>query len=230
MQARVSDIRVNTILKRLVDISVALFIIIFVLSWFIPIMALLIKLNSKGPVFFIQKRSGLNNSTFYCYKLRTMYINSAADHEQATENDSRITSIGKFLRNFSIDELPQFFNVFFGDMSIIGPRPHMINHTELYSKVVDNYMDRLHVRPGITGLSQVMGYRGEIKNKRMIRNRIRFDLYYINNWSIGLELFIAFKTISLMLFGDRKNRAPHENKEEITKEIIFSESHIELHQ
>ena len=131
-----------------------------------------------------------------------MYVNNDAHLKQALENDSRITSAGKFLRKFSLDELPQFFNVIYGDMSIIGPRPHMIIHTETYSEIVDDYMNRLCVKPGITGLSQVMGYRGEIKNKMMITNRVRLDIFYIKKWSVVLDIKITIKTIRLILFGD----------------------------
>lgn len=130
-----------------------------------------------------------------------MYVNEDAHNQQAIANDPRITLPGKFLRKFSLDELPQFFNVLVGDMSVIGPRPHMIYHTESYSQIVNVYMDRLDVKPGITGLAQVMGYRGEIRNITMIANRVRLDIFYIKNWSVGLDLMIALKTIKLVLFG-----------------------------
>jgi lipopolysaccharide/colanic/teichoic acid biosynthesis glycosyltransferase len=165
-------------------------------------LALFIKITSPGPVFFIQSRSGKNGVAFNCIKLRSMYVNNDAHSKQALENDSRITSAGRFIRKFSLDELPQFFNVIYGDMSIIGPRPHMLFHTEAYSEIVNDYMKRLHVKPGITGLSQVMGYRGEIKNKMMIANRVRLDIFYIKKWSVGLDIKIVFKTIRLILIGD----------------------------
>jgi putative colanic acid biosynthesis UDP-glucose lipid carrier transferase len=194
--------KINAKLKRICDLVVSLLVIILLLSWLIPLLALFIKTTSRGPVFFIQSRSGKNGVAFNCIKLRSMYVNNDAHSKQASENDSRITSAGKFIRKFSLDELPQFFNVICGDMSIIGPRPHMLFHTEAYSEIVDDYMNRLHVKPGITGLSQVMGYRGEIKNKMMITNRVRLDIFYIKKWSVGLDIKIVFKTIRLILIGD----------------------------
>ena len=194
--------KINLTLKRSSDLVVSLLVIILLLSWLIPLLALFIKITSRGPVFFIQSRSGKNGVAFNCIKLRSMYVNNDAHSKQALENDSRITSAGRFIRKFSLDELPQFFNVIYGDMSIIGPRPHMLFHTEAYSEIVDDYMNRLHVKPGITGLSQVMGYRGEIKNKMMIANRVRLDIFYIKKWSVGLDIKIVFKTIRLILIGD----------------------------
>lgn len=191
----------NIILKRSIDVLVALTVILLLLSWFIPILAIIIKLTSKGPIFFIQERSGKDGVPFNCIKLRSMYPNTLANQQQAIENDSRITWIGKFLRKFSLDELPQFINVLIGQMSIIGPRPHMLKHTEAYSEIIDDYMHRLHVKPGITGLSQVMGYRGEIKNNLMIANRVRLDIFYIKKWSICLDIKIALKTVKLILLG-----------------------------
>lgn len=191
----------NAAVKRTADIILSLLVMILVLSWFMPLISLLIKLTSKGPVFFIQARSGKDNKTFNCIKFRSMYVNEDAHSQQAVANDPRITLPGKFLRKFSLDELPQFFNVLVGDMSVIGPRPHMTYHTESYSQVVNVYMNRLDVKPGITGLAQVMGYRGEIKNTAMIANRVKLDIFYIRNWSVGLDLFIAFKTIRLIIFG-----------------------------
>lgn len=191
----------NSAVKRLIDVTVSLIVMILVLSWFLPLISLLIKLTSKGPVFFIQARSGKDNQTFNCIKFRSMYVNEDAHSQQAVANDPRITLPGKFLRKFSLDELPQFFNVLVGDMSVIGPRPHMTYHTESYSQVVNVYMDRLDVKPGITGLAQVMGYRGEIKNTAMIANRVKLDIFYIKKWSMKLDLVIALKTIKLVLFG-----------------------------
>jgi putative colanic acid biosynthesis UDP-glucose lipid carrier transferase len=194
--------KINLMLKRSSDLAVSLLVILLLLSWLIPLLALFIKITSRGPVFFIQSRSGKNGVAFNCIKLRSMYVNNDAHSKQALENDSRITSAGRFIRKFSLDELPQFFNVIYGDMSIIGPRPHMLFHTEAYSEIVDDYMNRLHVKPGITGLSQVMGYRGEIKNKMMIANRVRLDIFYIKKWSVGLDIKIVFKTVRLILLGD----------------------------
>ncbi len=191
----------NSAVKRLIDVTVSLVVMILILSWFMPVISLLIKLTSKGPVFFIQERSGKNNQTFNCIKFRSMFVNEDANSQQAVTNDPRITFAGKFLRKFSLDELPQFFNVLVGDMSVIGPRPHMTYHTESYSQIVNVYMDRLEVKPGITGLAQVMGYRGEIKNTAMIANRVRLDIFYIKKWSMKMDLLIALKTIKLVLFG-----------------------------
>lgn len=190
--------------KRIFDLTVAIPVLLLFLSWLIPVLAIIIKISSRGPVFFKQKRSGFNNIPFTCYKLRSMYLNSEADMKQATIDDSRITSIGAILRKFSLDELPQFFNVLLGDMSVIGPRPHMLQHTLQYSKFDSRYHLRQSVKPGITGLSQVMGYRGEIKNSHAIRNRVRLDLFYIRKWSLGLDLMIVVKTTKLLLFGDQR--------------------------
>ncbi len=181
--------------KRIFDIVFALFIIIFVLSWLIPLLFVIIKLESKGPLFFKQERDGLNGHIFYCYKFRSMQINTQADTVQVQKEDQRITKIGRFIRKTSIDELPQFLNVLIGDMSVVGPRPHMIVHTKKYSKEIDKYMVRHFVKPGVTGLAQARGYRGEIKNKKDMENRIRLDIYYIENWSFFLDLKIIFQTI-----------------------------------
>ncbi|MCL4170051.1 UNVERIFIED_CONTAM: hypothetical protein GTU68_066277, partial [Idotea baltica] len=158
-------------------------ILVLILSWLMPILFILIKIDSKGPLFFIQERDGLNGKIFNCYKFRSMKINHLADKKQVHKEDFRITKIGKFLRKTSIDELPQFLNVLKGEMSVVGPRPHMLIHTAKYAKQIDKYMVRHFVKPGITGLAQERGYRGEIKNKRDMENRIRLDIYYIENWS-----------------------------------------------
>lgn len=193
---------INLLLKRTMDIMVSILVILLILSWLLPILAIFIKLTSKGPVFFIQQRSGRNNIPFPCVKLRSMYTNVLAHKQQAVDNDPRVTPAGKFIRHYSLDELPQFFNVLAGHMSVVGPRPHMLFHTESYSQQVDTYMSRLNVKPGITGLSQVMGYRGEIKNRAMIANRVRLDLFYIKNWSPCLDLALILKTGRLLVFGD----------------------------
>lgn len=192
----------NLLLKRTMDIMVSILFILLILSWLLPILAIFIKLTSKGPVFFIQQRSGKNNIPFPCIKLRSMYTNTLANKQQAVDNDPRVTPAGKFIRHYSLDELPQFFNVLAGHMSVVGPRPHMLFHTESYSQQVDTYMSRLNVKPGITGLSQVMGYRGEIKNRAMIANRVRLDLFYIKKWSPCLDLALILKTGRLLVFGD----------------------------
>ncbi len=194
----------NKGLKRLFDILFSLAVIVFVLSWLIPILAILIKLESKGKVFFKQTRDGLNGSTFECYKFRSMKVNNDSDLKQATRGDARITKIGNFMRKTSIDELPQFFNVLKGDMSIVGPRPHMVRQTKEYSKTVNKYMVRHFVKPGITGLAQVRGYRGEIETKHDIDNRVRLDIFYIENWSFLLDLKIILLTITNAIEGEDK--------------------------
>jgi putative colanic acid biosynthesis UDP-glucose lipid carrier transferase len=192
----------NQYLKRFFDLCFSLTVIIFILSWLIPIISFLIILDSKGPVFFFQKRSGLNNKAFNCFKFRTMRVNADAHSVQATKNDSRLTKIGAFLRKSSLDELPQFINVLLGNMSIVGPRPHMLKHTEEYSQKVDKYMIRHTVKPGITGLSQIMGYRGETKELYQMKMRARVDRFYIDNWSFYLDLKIIFFTIVSIFKGD----------------------------
>ncbi len=197
------DIPASKLSKRVFDVLFSGFVIIFILSWLIPILALFIKLTSKGPVFFKQERTGINNKNFICWKLRTMYVNGDADLKQAVAGDPRITLAGKFMRKFSLDETPQFVNVLLGCMSIVGPRPHMLRHTEKYSKQVDNYMLRHFVKPGITGLAQVKGCRGEISAPAMLHNRVRFDIFYLKNWNFILDIAIIFKTMKLVLLGDK---------------------------
>jgi putative colanic acid biosysnthesis UDP-glucose lipid carrier transferase len=193
-----------TFLKRTFDILVSLIIIIFVLSWLIPIVALLIKLESKGPVFFVQKRNGLYFKEFDCYKLRSLA--SGASIEPVKIEDSRVTRIGKFIRRTNIDELPQCFNVLIGNMSIVGPRPHMPIYNEMYIKQtkIDKYMMRHLIKPGITGLAQIRGYRGEVIVDNDIINRVKLDLFYIENWSLLLDLKIIFSTIVNEFKGQEK--------------------------
>ncbi|TYP99896.1 putative colanic acid biosynthesis UDP-glucose lipid carrier transferase [Tenacibaculum adriaticum] len=192
----------NHILKRIFDVLFSFFIILLIMSWLTPLLWIFIKLESKGPLFFKQEREGLNGHHFVCYKFRSMQKNKEADQLHATKNDHRVTKIGAFIRKTSIDELPQFFNVFLGNMSVVGPRPHMRSLAVEYEKEVDNYMDRHAVKPGITGLAQVSGYRGEIKKKNDIKNRVRFDIFYIENWSFYLDVKIIFKTIINVFKGD----------------------------
>ncbi|MBS1584163.1 MAG: sugar transferase [Bacteroidetes bacterium] len=180
--------------KRIMDITVSMLFIILVMSWLFPIVALLIKLTSKGPIFFIQKRTGYKGVEFDCYKFRTMYVNDEADTKQATYKDKRITPVGKFLRMSHIDETAQFFNVLLGDMSIIGPRPHMLYHTRYYSQHIPYYHLRHEAQPGLTGMAQVKGYIGEINMERELRKRIQWDVYYLKNRSISLDLNILFST------------------------------------
>ncbi len=191
-------------LKRVFDIMFSSIVIIFILSWLTPLVAILIKLESKGPVFFKQARNGFNYKEFYCYKFRSMTPNSEANFYQATRGDQRITNIGKFIRKTSIDELPQFFNVLFGDMSVVGPRPHMVSHTDMYAKRIDKFMVRHFVKPGITGLAQISGYRGEVETDKDIIGRVKFDIFYIENWSLLLDLKIIFKTAINAVKGEEK--------------------------
>jgi putative colanic acid biosynthesis UDP-glucose lipid carrier transferase len=189
--------------KRSFDIIFSLFFIIFVFSWLFPILAVLIKLESKGPIFFIQLRTGRNNTHFKCYKFRSMRLNNDADKKQATRNDHRITVIGAFLRKTSLDELPQFFNVLIGNMSIVGPRPHMISHTEKYSRLTDQYVVRHSLKPGITGWAQICGLRGEVNNAEAMLKRVDADVWYLKNWSFLLDLKIIFLTFWITLKGDK---------------------------
>ena len=194
----------NTILKRTFDIVFSLVVIIFLLSWITPIIGLIIKIESRGPVFFKQTRNGIKFREFTCYKFRSMIENNDADIQQATKNDKRVTKIGKILRKTSLDELPQFFNVLIGNMSVVGPRPHMIKENERYSKSVDKFMVRHFVKPGITGLAQVKGFRGEIETDEDIINRVKYDIYYLENWSLILDLNIVFLTTINFLTGQKK--------------------------
>lgn len=195
---------INRFTKRVFDLIFSLLTIVFVLSWLYPIIAVLIKLSSKGPVLFKQSRSGVNNEEFLCYKFRSMTISEEADTKQATKGDLRITKIGAFLRKSSLDEFPQFFNVFMGDMSIVGPRPHMLKHTEEYSALIQKYMVRQLVKPGITGAAQVKGYRGETKELEDMEGRVRLDVWYIENWSLSLDINIIFHTVWNAFKGDEK--------------------------
>lgn len=192
----------NQIVKRVFDVVFSLLVIVFILSWLFPILALLIKLDSKGPVFFTQLRSGKNNIPFSVIKFRSLRVNDDADRVQVTRGDNRITRLGRFLRKSNLDELPQFFNVLAGQMSIVGSRPHMLQHTMEYAKLYDNYMLRHYTKPGITGWAQVNGYRGEIKETDQLQKRVECDIWYTENWSILLDLKIIFMTAFKMLSGD----------------------------
>ncbi len=193
----------NRIKKRALDLVVSSLVIIFILSWMIPILGLLILLESRGPIFFGQLRTGKDKKTFRCLKFRSMRANKDADLKQATRNDSRVTRIGKFIRKTSLDEFPQFLNVFKGEMSLVGPRPHMLKHTDDYSQVVDDYMVRQFLKPGITGWAQINGYRGEITNPEQIRMRVNKDLWYLENWSLWLDIKIMFLTVYHVLRGNQ---------------------------
>jgi putative colanic acid biosynthesis UDP-glucose lipid carrier transferase len=195
---------INKFVKRTFDILLSSFVIIFVLSWLTPLLAILIKLESKGPVFFKQSRNGFNYKEFDCFKFRSMTPNKDAHLYQATRGDQRVTKVGKFIRKTSIDELPQFFNVLFGDMSVVGPRPHMVSHTNLYAKRIDKFMVRHFVKPGITGLAQISGFRGEVESDNDIIGRVKYDIFYIENWSLLLDFRIIFKTFMNAIKGDEK--------------------------
>lgn len=193
----------NRIKKRTLDIAVSLITIIFILSWLLPILGLIIWIQSGRPIFFKQLRTGKNKKPFYCYKFRSMKSNKEADNLQATQDDDRVTNIGRFIRKTSLDEFPQFFNVLRGEMSLVGPRPHMVKHTTDYSQMVDGYMVRQFIKPGITGWAQINGYRGEITNPEQIQMRVNKDLWYLENWTLWLDIQILFLTIYYIFRGDR---------------------------
>ncbi len=196
------DIR-NQLFKRLFDILFSSLVIILVLSWLFPLLAILIKLTSKGPVIFKQLRSGQDNKPFWCYKFRTMQVNKDSDSKQATVNDSRVTPLGKFLRKSSMDELPQFINVLMGDMSVVGPRPHMLKHTEQYSAIISKFMVRHFVKPGITGWAQVKGYRGGTESTELMEGRVEHDIWYMEHWSLWLDIKIIFLTVFNVFKGEK---------------------------
>jgi putative colanic acid biosysnthesis UDP-glucose lipid carrier transferase len=196
------DSHTNRVLKRMFDIAFASAVIIGIFSWLFPIIALAVKISSPGPVFFKQKRTGINNKSFWCYKFRTMRVNNDSDKKQATKGDNRITKVGAFLRKTSLDELPQFFNVLLGDMSVVGPRPHMLKHTEEYSKLVEKFMARHFVKPGITGLAQCKGYRGETEHISAMEGRVRLDRFYVEHWSFYFDIKIVILTVLAMIKGE----------------------------
>ncbi|HVY76436.1 MAG TPA: undecaprenyl-phosphate glucose phosphotransferase [Puia sp.] len=192
----------NRLNKRLFDIVVSSLVTLLVLSWLVPLLGLLIKLESRGPVFFVQKRTGKDNKAFGCLKFRSMRVNTDADRVQAVRNDARITRIGRFLRKTNLDEFPQFINVLLGDMSVVGPRPHMLKHTDDYSKLINQYMVRQFLKPGITGWAQVNGYRGETKTIEQMKARVEYDLWYMENWSVWLDIRIMFLTVYNIFRGE----------------------------
>lgn len=198
------DNKANEIVKRAFDILFSSLVVVLVLSWLIPLVALMIKLDSKGPVFFRQLRSGKENKPFYCLKFRSMRLNGESDSRQAVKGDIRITRVGAFLRSTSIDELPQFINVLMGDMSVVGPRPHMLQHTRDYSVLINNFMVRHFLTPGITGWAQVKGFRGETREIIDMSRRVEADLWYLENWTLLLDLKIIFLTIWQAVCGHEK--------------------------
>jgi len=195
---------INYFIKRVFDIFFSLLVIVFVMSWLTPLIAILIRLESKGPIFFKQKRHGLDYEEFNCFKFRSMFVNEKADIDEAVKNDPRITKIGAFLRRTSIDEMPQFFNVLIGNMSVVGPRPHMLNFTEKYAVKVNKFKARHFIKPGITGMAQTHGYRGEIENDTDIINRIKYDIFYMESWSLLLDVKIIYLTIKNAIKGEKK--------------------------
>ena len=194
----------NTFLKRLIDIFLSIFVLVFIGIWLFPIIALLIKLESKGNVFFKQKRYGYHDEVFECIKFRTMVENEESSTKTTSKDDYRITKFGKFLRKTSLDETPQFINVLLGNMSVVGPRPHMLLVDDYYKPKIGKYPIRSLVKPGITGLAQVNGLRGENGNMDIeMKKRILADAYYVKNWSIILDLVIIIRTIFLLIKGDK---------------------------
>jgi len=192
--------------KRVFDVFLSAILILTVLSWLYPLLAILINISSRGGTLFIQKRVGLNGKEFSCLKFRTMFVNKEADKIAAQENDKRITRIGSWLRTTNIDELPQLINVLMGDMSIIGPRPHMLHHHDQFSAAIPYYNYRHHIKPGITGLSQILGYHGWIASRRDIISRTRLDLFYVKKISFGLDMYILFKTVTIFFAINKKRK------------------------
>jgi len=199
-----TDEPINLFVKRIFDVIFSLIVIVGVLSWLTPILGLIIKMESKGTIFFKQKRNGLDYKEFYCYKFRSMRPNPEAHLYQIKKNDPRVTRIGKIIRKTSIDELPQFINVLKGNMSVVGPRPHMVSHTHMYAEKIDKFMVRHFIKPGITGLAQVSGFRGEVEDDNFIINRVKYDIFYLENWSLLMDLKIVVKTVYNALSGDEK--------------------------
>lgn len=195
----------NYLFKRTFDILFSFIFLILIGIWLIPIIGLVIMIDSKGAAFFVQERYGYRNKTFNCIKFRTMVPNKDSDRKTTLANDERITSVGRFLRKTSLDEIPQFINVLLGDMSVVGPRPHMLVVDDQYKNSIAKYPIRSTVRPGITGLAQMRGFRGDHDNmKHEMKQRVKSDLFYINNWSFSLDLIIILKTLGLIFKGDKK--------------------------
>lgn len=194
----------NRVIKRIFDIIFSFFVIIIIFPILFPIFAIIIKSTSKGPVFFAQKRSGKNNEEFTCLKFRTMRVNSEADEKQATKHDPRITPIGAFLRKTSMDELPQFFNTLWGDMSVVGPRPHMLRHTQEYSEMIDKFMVRHFAKPGITGWAQAKGFRGDTVDPTLMQKRVEMDVWYVENYSFMLDIKIILLTVWVIVRGQKE--------------------------
>ena len=199
------DFLTNSLLKRTFDILFSIIVLVGVCTWLFPLIALLIKLDSKGPVLFFQKRYGFHDNVFKCIKFRTMHVNGDSSHKTTKENDKRITKIGRFLRKSSLDEMPQFFNVLKGEMSVVGPRPHMLLVDDFYKLKIGRYSVRSLVKPGVTGLAQVNGLRGDTGKDMDIemQKRILADAFYVKNWTFSLDLVIILKTFFLLIRGDK---------------------------
>lgn len=204
LTARKEPLRVafNASLKRAFDVVFSMMVISVVFPFVLPLIALAIRLDSEGPIIFKQLRPGKRNKLFDCYKFRTMRVNDCTE-VQATKNDSRITRVGRFLRKTNLDELPQFFNVLLGNMSVVGPRPNMVSQLEQYSKTIRQYKIRHFITPGITGYAQVNGYRGETKEHELMEQRVKYDVLYLENWSLSLDIKIILLTIWNMVKGDK---------------------------
>lgn len=194
----------NRILKRNFDFVFSLVFLCTLFPLILIVAFIMTECTMPGKLFFVQKRSGLNGKTFNCYKFRTMRENADSDTLQASKHDTRITWWGHIMRMTNLDETPQFFNVLMGDMSVVGPRPHMVKQTEEYSRLIEGYMARLSVRPGITGWSQINGFRGETRRLADMENRVKYDLWYIRHWSFTLDLHIIVKTF-FQCFGNACN-------------------------
>jgi putative colanic acid biosynthesis UDP-glucose lipid carrier transferase len=187
--------------KRSFDVCLSLLVSLFVLSWLVPILGIVILLTSPGPALFIQMRTGRRGKPFACFKFRTMYFERNPEFAQATKGDARVTRIGRFLRKTNLDEMPQFWNVLIGDMSIVGPRPHALQHDSQYWNVINNYEFRYTVRPGITGLAQVRGARGETDALLKMQHRLRYDLHYMKRQSLSTDVRLCWLTVKPMLTG-----------------------------
>jgi len=196
------ELAVNRLIKKIFDLIFSISVILLIFPWLFPIVMLIIKLESAGPIFFKQDRSGRDNKSFSCFKFRSMYVNDLAHNKQARKGDARITKFGAFMRKTSIDELPQFFNVLWGNMSVVGPRPHMVNLAKEYGALIDNYSVRHYAKPGITGWAQINGYRGETKQLVDMENRVECDIWYIENWSLFLDIKIIIRTIMNIVRGE----------------------------
>ena len=196
----------NKLAKRIFDIIFSSFVLLLIFPWIFIFVSVMIKIQSPGPIFFLQERTGLDGKIFKCIKFRSMKVNNDADEIQATKNDPRKFPFGDFMRKTNIDELPQFINVFLGDMSVVGPRPHMLKHTAEYSKLINHFMVRHFAKPGITGLAQVSGFRGETRYIDQMEGRVKKDIEYIENWTFLLDLKIIVKTVTNM-FGKEKSNA-----------------------